>query len=60
MLSAWKSRASFEPGSNLKAWLFVIQRNAYYSAHRRNWCLVRCVRGEPKSEKADAPGPEAA
>ena len=37
MMSAWKSRASFEPGSNLRAWLFVIQRNAYYSAHRRQW-----------------------
>jgi RNA polymerase sigma-70 factor, ECF subfamily len=37
MLNAWKSRASFQPGSNLKAWLFVIQRNAYYSAHRRKW-----------------------
>lgn len=37
MMSAWKSRASFQPGSNLKAWLFVIQRNAYYSAHRRKW-----------------------
>lgn len=37
ILSAWKSRASFQPGSNLKAWLFVIQRNAYYSAHRRKW-----------------------
>jgi RNA polymerase sigma-70 factor (ECF subfamily) len=37
MMIAWKSRASFESGSNLKAWLFVIQRNAHYSAHRRKW-----------------------
>lgn len=38
--SAWKSRASFEAGTNMKAWLFMIQRNAYYSAYRRKWRQV--------------------
>jgi RNA polymerase sigma-70 factor (ECF subfamily) len=38
--NAWAARASFQPGTNLKAWLFVIQRNAFYSAHRRKWRQV--------------------
>ena len=28
---AWCARASFKPGSNLKAWLCVIMRNQFYS-----------------------------
>ncbi|MFM9862300.1 MAG: sigma-70 family RNA polymerase sigma factor [Micropepsaceae bacterium] len=40
LASAWKARASFQPGTNMKAWLFMIQRNAFYSAHRRKWRKV--------------------
>jgi RNA polymerase sigma-70 factor, ECF subfamily len=38
--TAWQNRAMFEPGTNMKAWLFTIQRNTYYSAHRRTWRQV--------------------
>jgi RNA polymerase sigma-70 factor (ECF subfamily) len=35
--TAWQKRHMFEPGTNLKAWLFTIQRNSYYSTYRRVW-----------------------
>jgi RNA polymerase sigma-70 factor (ECF subfamily) len=37
LVKAWQSRDSFRPGSNLKAWLFTILRNLYYSERRRSW-----------------------
>ncbi|MEN0078484.1 MAG: sigma-70 family RNA polymerase sigma factor, partial [Pseudomonadota bacterium] len=37
MLKAWKARASYKPGSNMKAWAFTILRNLFYSEKRRSW-----------------------
>jgi RNA polymerase sigma-70 factor (ECF subfamily) len=37
LAKAWRSRARFEPGTNLRAWLFTILRNEYYSHARRAW-----------------------
>jgi len=37
LVRAWKSRESFEPGTNLKAWLFMILRNQFYTEKRRSW-----------------------
>jgi RNA polymerase sigma-70 factor (ECF subfamily) len=37
LVRAWASRATFVPGSNLKAWLFTILRNQFYSEARRTW-----------------------
>lgn len=37
LAKAWRSRASFESGTNLKAWLFTILRNEFCSQARRGW-----------------------
>ena len=37
LAKAWRSRERFEPGTNLKAWLFTILRNEFYSSKRRAW-----------------------
>jgi RNA polymerase sigma-70 factor, ECF subfamily len=37
LAKAWRSRDRFEPGTNMKAWLFTILRNTFYSGTRRSW-----------------------
>jgi RNA polymerase sigma-70 factor (ECF subfamily) len=40
LTKAWKSQASYSLGTNLKAWLFMILRNEFYSDRRRAWRQV--------------------
>ena len=35
LLKAWANRESFEPGTKLKAWLFTILRNEFYTVFRK-------------------------
>ena len=37
LAKAWRGRDRFEPGTNLRAWLFTILRNEYCSHGRRAW-----------------------
>ncbi len=49
LVKAWAHLASFEKGTNMKAWLFTILRNTFFSARRKR-----------QREAEDADGAEAA
>jgi RNA polymerase sigma-70 factor (ECF subfamily) len=46
LIKAWTNREKFEPGTNLRAWLFTILRNTYYTAVLRRRREVRDEAGE--------------
>jgi RNA polymerase sigma-70 factor, ECF subfamily len=37
LIKAWDARASYQMGTNMKAWTFMILRNQFYSEKRRSW-----------------------
>ena len=37
VMKAWDARSSFQIGTNMKAWTFMILRNQFYSEKRRSW-----------------------
>ncbi len=40
LAKAWRARRSYQSGTKMKAWLFTIARNEYYSHQRRSWRQV--------------------
>src|SRR5580658_2890019 len=36
LLKAWTGRAGYQPGTSMRAWLFTILRNAFYSQSRKD------------------------
>jgi RNA polymerase sigma-70 factor, ECF subfamily len=55
LIKAWTNREKFEPGTNLRAWLFTILRNTYYTAVLRRRREVRDETGEYASTLKSAP-----
>jgi len=37
LVKAWAHQATYKPGTNLKAWVYMIMRNQFYSEKRRAW-----------------------
>jgi len=46
LIKAWTNKDKFEPGTNLRAWLFTILRNTYYTQVLRRRREVRDEMGE--------------
>jgi RNA polymerase sigma-70 factor (ECF subfamily) len=46
LIKAWTNRDKFEPGTNLRAWLFTILRNTYYTVAVRRRREVRDETGK--------------
>jgi RNA polymerase sigma-70 factor (ECF subfamily) len=56
LAKAWRAQDRFENGTNLKAWLFTILRNEFFSHTRRAWREVRW--NTEMGETIEAPGCE--
>lgn len=55
MTRAWAARQSYAPGSNFRAWMFMILRNHYYTTLRKN---ARMVSWDPEvAERVLVTGP---
>ena len=55
LLKAWSNRDKFIPGTNLKAWLFTILRNTYFSEIRKKRREVQDVDGEAAARLVSLP-----
>jgi RNA polymerase sigma-70 factor (ECF subfamily) len=59
VLKAWTNREQFQSGSNLKAWLFTILRNCYYSELRHRKFEIEDPEGVCAAQVAVAPDHDA-
>jgi RNA polymerase sigma-70 factor (ECF subfamily) len=41
LIKAWDARGSYQMGTNMKAWTFMILRNQFYSDKRRSWRSIQ-------------------
>ena len=59
MLKAWDARGSFQLGTNMKAWTFMILRNQFYSEKRRSWRSTQLDQEAAERTLVAADDPEA-
>ena len=55
LMKAWAKKESFTPGTNMKAWLFTILRNEFYSQMRKRGREVQDVDGVFSGQLATHP-----
>lgn len=55
IVKAWTNIDKFQPGTNLRAWLFTILRNTFYSARRKTKREVNDTDGIYASQQATRP-----
>lgn len=58
LMKAWANQSSFEMGTNLKAWLFRILRNTYFSDYRKSRRQVQDVDGAAAEQLTSLPQQE--
>jgi RNA polymerase sigma-70 factor (ECF subfamily) len=58
LIKAWTNRDKFEAGTNLRAWMFTILRNTYYTSLLRRRREVRDEQGEYASTLRSMPTQE--
>ncbi len=55
VVKAWSNIEKFTPGTNMRAWLFTILRNTYYSMHRKRSREVADIDGKYAARLAVRP-----
>lgn len=55
LMKAWANMASYAPGTNLRAWLFTILRNIFYSQYRKRRREVEDADGHMAARLSSAP-----
>jgi RNA polymerase sigma-70 factor (ECF subfamily) len=55
VMKAWSAHASFAPGTSIRAWLFTIMRNTYFSQYRKARREVQDSDGEAAARLVSAP-----
>ena len=55
LMKAWSAYASFTEGTSLRAWLFTIMRNSFFSTHRKQRREVQDVDGLAAARMVSSP-----